>query len=62
MSPSSYQTAPPRNNKGANYRDASAVGQPLLVMVLEYFDVYGVFGRGIGGKVGYFCALGREIL
>ena len=30
MSPSSYQTAPPRNNKGAHYRGANMDGQPLL--------------------------------
>ena len=28
MSPSSYQTAPPRNNKGANYRVVATKGQP----------------------------------
>ena len=27
MSPSSYQTAPPRNNKGANYRGGERKGQ-----------------------------------
>ena len=44
MSPSSYQTAPPRNNKGANYRDATAMGQPLSAVVLGYFGVFKVIG------------------
>jgi hypothetical protein len=62
MSPSSYQTAPPRINKGANYRDAIAAGQPLSSLVLGYFGVYGLFGSEIGRNVGIFVILGVLIL
>ena len=35
MSPSSYQTAPPRNNKGAYYRGPKISGQPLRATLSE---------------------------